>query len=672
MNTPNQTDALSPHLQVRSGMTVVWNWTDKEIEKPGLLKKEIEDIQSRGFSGVLARLGKTRYGLTDRKVIRAAAQASQWAKKRDVLFWLHADPRKASPSIIALTGEREQHLQVSRKHGGHLRPNLIRIRRNRFIMRIPYPKAGSETGGQEKDIHFEPSGLERAFLLQLSNGRAVGRTVRDITSETRFYANETRRVVEVFGEIPVPKNETWYAAAFPRFDTNQYDFAGRKSVDQLMPFIEDLFDSGLYLDGIAWNPPGRFAVPGSLPVSQSFYNSFIAEYGYDLRDRLPALALDFDDASHVEVRLHYASLLSEIFFGALKDVYGMLHAFFGDIEALIPSDCRALDDRAMDSVEFWRGIHWSGSSAAHIRLDSSSRNRCKKNLAVLAQIKSQGVFSKAQKAFALFEESGFSLEEPVWWMDLAALFSVQVILPNFRNSLGKPHGSRTAGLESGLISDLNRRYGNILRITGYKFPESDTLLVLPYETLVCSDPAKGLEIVRNTGDLIYRLIENGVQMDTVSSALLKGCQINRQGLLFRHRIYSRIIFPYPSVLSPVLLNLISTIHKTGFPIFLWGEKPHWTSEGEKIPHEFPELFDPKDEAFAQQWRNAADREYLIPENVLGSVIQTGTETLLLFCPKHPGGTVQGNACFRKKSFQISPSDRLVIYRLQGGKIKQVL
>jgi hypothetical protein len=83
-------------------------------------------------------------------------------------------------------------------------------------------------------------------------------------------------------------------------------------------------------------------------------------------------------------------------------------------------------------------------------------------------------------------------------------------------------------------------------------------------------------------------------------------------------------------------------------------------------------FDPRDAAFAENWQTGAETKFAVPENALGSVIETGMETLLLFCPKEPGGRVEGKARFEEISFTIPKSDRLAVYRLKGGKAERAM
>ena len=288
------------------GTFVIWKWGDPEIENSGLLRKQLLEISSRGFSGVLASLSRSRYEFIDPKVVRAMAQASQWAKKRNIAFWFQVDPRQASRTFISRTGERTENLIVARKSDNGLsqkNPNITKIKNKRFELRYEIPKVRSDRL-REVSLQFEPCGLERAFLFQMESGSILKDTIVDITEMSHFFSNIDQGYAEVFGEVQTPEDETWWSIAFPKFSTNLYDFAGRASNDLLLYFVEDVFDACTHLDGITWGEGeiGYIADMGRFPVSLSLYNSFIAEYGYDLRDVLYSLILPVDDRSHTRIR----------------------------------------------------------------------------------------------------------------------------------------------------------------------------------------------------------------------------------------------------------------------------------------------------------------------------------------------------------------------------------
>jgi len=102
---------------------------------------------------------------------------------------------------------------------------------------------------EETSLCFEPAGLEKAFLFQMTNRTILKDTIRDITSVSHFFTNIAKEYAEVFGNVKVPDDEEWWVMAFPKFDTNLYDYAGRNSNHLLYEFIENLFDACAHMDG---------------------------------------------------------------------------------------------------------------------------------------------------------------------------------------------------------------------------------------------------------------------------------------------------------------------------------------------------------------------------------------------------------------------------------------
>ena len=124
-----------------------------------------------------------------------------------------------------------------------VQPNIARLQDHRFELTYAFPGALKSPALQEKALLFEPVGLERAFLFQKNNGTIIRDTLKDITSVTRFHADIAGGRVTVFGAVRVPENEEWWVVAFPKFNTNAYDFSGRENADQLGQFVENMFDA---------------------------------------------------------------------------------------------------------------------------------------------------------------------------------------------------------------------------------------------------------------------------------------------------------------------------------------------------------------------------------------------------------------------------------------------
>jgi hypothetical protein len=666
------------------GAFLVWKWGDNEIENPRVLKNQLEAIRLKEFSGVLATLGASRYEVIDRKVVRAVTQVSQWAKNRSISFWFHPDPRQASRSLITTTGERTQNLIVYNKPDKDSKAkslNITRVKNNRFVLKYTYPTLYYTPIIQEVSLHFDPAGLERVFLFQMENGIIIRESIKDITNVSRFFANMGKATVEVFGEIHVPEEEEWWVIAFPKFDTNLYDYAGRESNDRLRFFIEELFDAGANLSGIVWDEAGYCGDAGRFPVSLSIYNCFLAEYGYDLRDMLFALVMELDDGFHIRVRCDYYSFLLDTIFSAQNELCSIVHSFFGSIEVgqsySWPHDKYQSSNYNSEYIDPWRNLKVEEIAIAKIEKIDNIESEFDTIISSLNITKSLGIFSKGQQAFTSILGENLGEEEFIYLTDLMSMFSVRWLVQaygeqkNFSNSFYKkpiyPENSMWNNFKN-----VNFRLNAITKITESKFPSANVLLVYPIETIMSNNFKRAEEIIFHIKKLVCRLLTDGVQLDIVSSELLKKARFKSGFLHIQRRIYQSVIFPYPEILSSQVLELVSTMEKYGFPIFIGGSKPQFTSEAKRIPHEFSLSFDPQVENMDIFWDRGVERLFILPKNCLGTFIQKKDEILLLFCPSKFRGIIEGEFQYGNMVFSVPRSTSLVIFRFgEDKKIYQV-
>jgi len=264
-------------------------------------------------------------------------------------------------------------------------------------------------------------------------------------------------------------------------------------------------------------------------------------------------------------------------------------------------------------------------------------------------------------------------------MDLANLFSVYcVIHPSNGNGKNNKtpysNGSQiTDNTNWKALQDYNKKVEKIQAITGFRFPESNTALVFPMETIMSVGPRDGESIIQQSNNLIGKLVSEGIQLDVISPILLKEGHLSPEGLHVQNRIYEAVIFPYPEVLDPAVLETISLMDQFGIPILLGGCKPKFTTKGKRIPHVFPLVFDPQDEDLSPLWDNGLKRMFKLPQGALGTCIHQKRETLFLFAPKKSGGSFSGKVEYKDIAFSIPRSHGLVIFRVdKKGEVEKVL
>ena len=665
------------------GILFIWSWGDEEIEDLKLLKSQLKTIAEKGFSCITVSLNRTRYELNEPKVIRAISQSSQWAAVRKISFWIQADPRRSSRSLINETGEKTQSLLLMRhpdKYFNRNNLNIAKVKNNRFELRSYYPQFESFPLIQDRAVFFNPVRLEKAFLFQMKDRVILQDTIMDITASSRFCPNISKGYVDVFGEILIPKGETWWVLAFPMFDTNLYDYAGRESNDLNGKIVEDLFDAGTYLNGILWDKISYFGDFGRISVSPSIYNSFKAEYDYDLRDALYGLVLNVDNQSHIRTRHDYHALLQNLAFSAQKDFYQRAHSFFGELKV------------GTQHSFYWHNHHtnpcycsnpWQGLDSVNIGTSllekiKNGSDRTKHLLTMMAITKSLGAFSQKKMTFASLPDRVSSFKEISFYQDLMALFSIRLI---YHEPVGIEDDFRPTGETVPLsnrsvwkaIKKINERCRQIRKVTNFTIPEANVLLVYPIETinsLKCEDAETMLDSVNR---LIGTLISHGIQLDIISASLLRKCRLSSDSLYINGRKYEAVIYPYPQVLDPKVLEILSLLDKVKFSLFLGGKHPEWTTQGKRIPHTFPLKFDPDDKNLGRLLVGKIPRLFHMPENALGSLIRQSDDLLFLLHPEKQGSSFKGKIQYKNISFEVPKTSKLTIFRKQKNKpVEKVL
>ncbi len=637
----------SGNFQTRA---VTWIWSDWEIEHQAELKERLVTFRRQGIDRVRVVLQNSHYGFNDRAVVRAIARVSQWAKVRDIHFWFHADPRQHSRFYIGPTGETAGFL-ICGSSPTSAAPHLARVNQGRFSLSFHWKNPGSYPELQERAVLLIPEKVEKVFLFQRKDGAILSTTVRDITPEISSCFDLNARECRIFGNVQVPDEEKWWVCAFPFFSSNLFDYFGRESNDLLSVFIEQLFDGCTHIDGLTWGEGGPLALPGLLPTGISLYNSFKAEYRYDLRDFLYSLILPVDDDRHLAVRAEYYNFLESITLDTRRDFHSMMHCFFPSTRvgySLGGSKNSEPLLRLSGNLD-----RWNKAGRADIVFDRIEEDDLPRDFLVrLVLLRSLALLSKEKRALLSLPGGTTDKRLSLWAARLLAL-----------NSIGA--GETIAG--NVILSDLPEDLIAARSIIGSSSLDCDTLLIYPTESLAVAPSTEAIRMSGTLNGLIDWLVRKNIQLDLLSSTALEPTGISEDSLRNRGRVYRRIIYPFPKVVSPEILDLLNRLAEAGFPIFLGGDAPAFTSSGKKIKQGIPPCFKPEEPDSLPA--EAVTPLFTVPKGAIGGQIRQQNKTLYLLTPARPGGSYQGELA---GSLTVPKTHTLSVYAyIKGQKLQRL-
>lgn len=666
------------------GAYILWRWGDEDIENPRRLRQQLQQIVDQGFSHVFCELRATRYDIFDHQVVRTVTQVSQWAQSRKIKFWFNADPRMASRTLIGKTEERIQYLIVHPKSkSDFLQPQHIirKIIHNQITLRYYYPRQKLTHSIPEVSLSFDPIALEKAFIFQIEENQIVHETIKDVTSHVHFFVNIAKHYVEVYGKIKVPEDETWWAMAFPKYNINLIDYTSRENNDLLYKYIENLFDEGAYIDGIFWQDPGYILDPWQFPVSECIYNSFLAEKGYKIKDKIYALVLPVDDKSHIKIRYDYHTFINSTIYDAGKDLSKVSKSFLGNVDFTISHNhqnpnCRNQKTNLLQP-SVWDGLNIYSQCVEHLGPIKNTLNWIHNILPDLIEIKSRSIFSSTQDAAssAWFEDQAQKKLNIL--ADIMTLYSVRWCASSYGYSgyIGEkdclePEFPKHASWN--FLRAINQRIHDIYNITGFILPDANVALVYPSELLKTADPEYAKKIKLNIRKLILQLTLNQIQVDVISSELLLEGKFTSEGLRIRHRHYKQLLFPLAKIISPQMPSMISAMADLKFPFYFIGSYPENFTNGKPVSQKLKDqiVLYPENEDIVTTCGLSPIFTY--PENSLATMIRIMDGELFLIMPMDPIKKTEGKIGYKSLEFNVEPTNKLTIYSHWGrGKVQKI-
>jgi len=644
----------------------LWHWTDWHVENSSCFREQIDRIAAWGFKTILVFPGCSLYKFTDKKFHWALARASQLARKRHVRFWLLADPRQSSRYFISTTEEATQCLMtpVSDTGTGIARLlNTAEVQDGRFTIHIPFTDKHSCAHLQEKAVLFSFSGIERVFMFTAANGIIDSGSVLDITHCAYSFSNLARGVIEVSGDVACSPGTTTYVMAFPKFNTNLFDFAGRQSNDLVYAFANNVFDACTHLDGMIWTSDATAygMIQHMIPVNLSIYNTFLSEYGYSLKDVLYALLLPLDNNLHITVRTDYFSMLENIVKESKQDFYSTMHAFFPDMDLISEYSIFKGAETECDRLPVFNPWNTGDIVSRYITCRSTPGPSI---LSSLVMSKSLSLFSKNNNtslSLTPADNTSLLLRHTA---DLCSLFSVDLVFSKEQQAIYETEKSIHG---TDLFGEINRKMATIAAITKKREPFADALFIFPTHTIMNLNNCSRHRAVQNTFSLIHNLTRKGIFIDAVSPGALRNVSVTERGLKLSNRLYTSVIYPYAEIVEHDIVHILQKIAAYGIPLVFIETAPAYTTRNDPVSHPQPSEGLPRHHETERIISMLPRPIASFPESCIGTVILLGDRTLFLAASAVPGETCSGEISYKEESLMAEGSGSIVLVQKMSGE-----
>lgn len=683
-----------------------WLLRDKQIEDQSLLETEILDMKQAGFKEIHVMLRATRYHLFDDEVKEASRKIGELCKKHQMRYVLGLDPRFGATHIVQKCGSKAQFLMPinnyrssvykatdtdSEKSFDRYALNEVKIEDGRYELKYIYPKRRDTHILTEVALWVNPVNVDKVYAYQRKNGEVVYSSIKDITPSHHLFINRGEYEVEVFGNVPnLPVGE-WYVIAFPRFETNMYAYDSREHRDMFNELLVDYKKSGVDMDGIIWDEPGYYLEFGKYTISEQIYADFETKYGYSLKDKLFALALNLDSHQEFKVRKDYFNLLMDYVYGGEKDCWERCEALWGKNLSMGVHQIwheHIADDMFHGSGDRWRGLTsvdagYVDDGAFENYFSGDIKEKYRKASYLRFGV-SLARFSENKKAHhnqwgATME---FTEEVPVYWAQLMAAFS-NIWINHCYGYTGVRGATRNFGPGYpehetwDKIPELNKLSDDIQALTSYELPISDAAVLYPVNTIFSLWPTEGNALELKLLQLVGGMSAYGIHADLLPSYMLDSASLQHGKLWIKGEEYSSVIIPDNIVINNKTADFISLLLKSDFPVIFGGKTPQMTVDGKALDFnaKYHFSFDGNVEESLSELRalnpssicSQLEGAYL---NVIPS--QKEEEYFLTVMPVEPEKEVSGRVLFMGTEVNVLPTNSLTIYRVNKRETPELV
>ncbi len=684
----------SAHPGSKHISSIFWTWQDNIIENPDTLKANIADMKNAGFQGFYAMPRATRYHMYHKEMMDAVKLASEECKKQDVEFIWGLDPRFLSSYTLQQTGygaemlmvNSDFNLKIPARDEVHQKSllNECKLENGSFSLRYNYPQRRDVHMLTEAGLWLNPTGIDKVIAYRKKNGKIDKSSVLDITDKSKSIINRSMYYVEVFGKPDLPEGE-WYILAFPRFGTNMYAFDSPEHEKIMFDLLDSYKEEKVHFDGFWWDEPGYYFGFGQYPISERIYNDFKKKYGYDLKENLSALLLEFDDNSQFQVRYDYFELLMDYVFGGQQRFWQKAEELFGPVRMGVHHTWHTLPDNMYAGcADYWRGLVGvdggytdDGAFERYFSMDLAGKYG---QTAYMILASSLAKYAKNQTANYNRWGVNYTSEVPIYWNDFMALFSNEWIqhVYGFTGILGasRNFGPGFPNHETWpLLPELIKKTNKVREITHYKLPLADVAVVYPITTFLASREPQNTHMVDHIDRLLGIMPALGIQADGIADWLLAEGRIENGKLKIRNEEYSAVLLPFAKIITPECLTIIEKLKEANIPCYFIDETPQFLLNGKTLNLKNAVSFCIGEDMTLL----ASDIEKLrlpSPTTKLDGAYVTvipgeNKSVFVMVMPVIPGAQVGGVIKCNRKTVTIKPTKSLSIYQVETNKVKQI-
>ena len=641
---------------------------EREENDHSLLPQQAKDIADAGFAGVMLVPRAGRLDTRDPAMLDLFERAAHAAKSNTLAVWVMADPRLASDSLIAETGDALEVILINRRpddpwNGENL--NVAKIRNGSYTWKLEYSACRPTHMHVSGAITYLPVGIERVFAFNRNADGTVG-DIREITQTANLYHGVPSREIEVHGEVDA-ELDGWEVIAFPRFRTNFFDYSSKASWPIWKDFMDELFQRIENISGVAWDEPGFYTEFGKFPAGERIFERFREHSGYDIRDELPWLLLDSSDMRHVRVRTDYYRTLNRIIVESMQSNLDLALELGGEsiaqgIHATWHGEFCGLEEMSHGSLDIWsirptQTASFTDVGAAE-RLMHPEKSRDIIYSLILARSLARVEPNRGLTWCNLWsvdfgtDDSEAPAEILDYQKQLLELFSARWLAHGYGWTGTKfmDHGfgpgypdHPTWSKWSGLNSDF-RELGE---------PVSDVLMVFPLESFYAIGHDGANSIGMKLIELVAGLTRAGYQLDIVSPEWLSKAEVGQGKLLLNGCEYKSLILPYCRVIAKEVREVVQLASEAGVRTIVdMPASAVLDPSGERLPSlDNTEIFDLMEEAF-EIIVKLIPPTFSLPEGSICTVRQKGDKFEAHVIADRPGGKYGGTFSYRGKSIEI--------------------